>query len=170
MNICYVAVICNVLLHVIDYVKEITLRWMPQNTFYDRSALAQVMAYLHQAKSHYLSQCWPRSMSTYGFTASQWLSYTQHNKPYRQICNITCTLVANKLVDHSFVVGALPAGVAPTTSSFWTKHLASMECAKTTARRDQKCLRFGIGAAYTRGFTGYRQSTSSQQRGNAQLT
>ena len=33
---------------------------------------------------------------------------------YRQTSNISCTLVANKLVDHSDVVGASPAGAAPT--------------------------------------------------------
>ena len=39
---------------------------------------------------------------------------------YRQISNIRCTLVNNKIVDHSEVVGALPIGAAPTTSSFST--------------------------------------------------
>ena len=37
---------------------------------------------------------------------------------YCQISNISFTLVANKLVDHSDVVGAAPTGTAPTTSSF----------------------------------------------------
>ena len=32
--------------------------------------------------------------------------------------NISCTLVANKIVDHSDVVGASPVGAALTTSSF----------------------------------------------------
>ena len=39
---------------------------------------------------------------------------------YRQISNISRTLVGNKFVDHSDVVGALPAAAAPTTSSFLT--------------------------------------------------
>ena len=39
---------------------------------------------------------------------------------YRQVSNISCTLVGNKIVDHSDVVGASPAGAAPTTSSFST--------------------------------------------------
>ena len=37
---------------------------------------------------------------------------------YRQISNIGRTLVSNIIVDHSDVVGATPAGAAPTTSSF----------------------------------------------------
>ena len=39
---------------------------------------------------------------------------------YRQISNIIRTLVGNKIVDHSDVVGAAPVGAAPTTSSFLT--------------------------------------------------
>ena len=39
---------------------------------------------------------------------------------YRKTSNISCTLVGNKIVDHSDVVGASPVGAAPTTSSFST--------------------------------------------------
>ena len=39
---------------------------------------------------------------------------------YRQISNISRTLIGNKIVDHSDVVGASPVGAAPTTSSFST--------------------------------------------------
>ena len=38
----------------------------------------------------------------------------------RQVSNIRRTLVGNKIVDHSDVVGASPVGAAPTTSSFST--------------------------------------------------
>ena len=41
---------------------ETALCWMPQNT------LVQIMVWCHQATSHYLSQCWPRSMLSYGIT------------------------------------------------------------------------------------------------------
>ena len=34
---------------------------------------------------------------------------------YHQTSNISCTFVANKIVDHSDVVGTSPAGAAPTT-------------------------------------------------------
>ena len=37
---------------------------------------------------------------------------------YRQVSNIRRTLVGNKIVDYSDVVGASPVGAAPTTSSF----------------------------------------------------
>ena len=41
---------------------------------------------------------------------------------YRQVSNISSTLVGNQIVDHSdvVVVGASPVGAAPTTSSFST--------------------------------------------------
>ena len=54
---------------------------------------------------------------------------------YRKTSNMSRTLVGNKIVDNSDVVGASPVGAAPTTSSFSTYHLASMDWAKTTARR-----------------------------------
>ena len=40
----------------------------------DKSTLAQVMAWCRQAPSHYLSQCWPRSLSPYGVTRPQWVN------------------------------------------------------------------------------------------------
>ena len=39
---------------------------------------------------------------------------------YNKTSNICGTLVGNKIVDHSDVVGASPVGAAPTTSSFST--------------------------------------------------
>ena len=39
---------------------------------------------------------------------------------YRKTTNINRTLVGNKIVDHSDVVGASPVGAAPTASSFST--------------------------------------------------
>ena len=47
-----------------------------QDLIEDKSTLVQVMAWCHQAPSHYLSQCWPRSMSPYGITRSQWVKVT----------------------------------------------------------------------------------------------
>ena len=57
---------------------------------------------------------------------------------YCQTSNISGTLVGNKIVDHSDVAGASPVGAAPTTSSFSTQHLVSMDWAETTARRNEK--------------------------------
>ena len=51
-------------------------------------------------------------------TVCTWFPY--ENEQYRQVSNISRTLVGNKIVDHSDVVGASPVGAAPTTSSFST--------------------------------------------------
>ena len=54
---------------------KFALRWMSMDLT-DKSTLVQVMACCHQATSHYLSQCWPRSMSPYGVTRPQWVKIT----------------------------------------------------------------------------------------------
>ena len=51
---------------------EIHISWMPETAFDDEPTLVKVMAWCHQATSHYLSQCWPRSMSPYSITRPQW--------------------------------------------------------------------------------------------------
>ena len=63
---------------------------------------------------------------------------------YHQTSHISRALRGSKLADHSDVIGASPVGAAPTTSSSSTYHLASMDWAKTNARRDEKHLSFGI--------------------------
>ena len=51
---------------------ESALRWM---TFDNKSILFQVMVWFRQATSHYLSQCWPTSMSPYGGTRAWRVEY-----------------------------------------------------------------------------------------------
>ena len=45
----------------------------------DKSTLVQVMAWCRQATSHYLSQCWPRSVLPYGVTRPQWVKVCWYN-------------------------------------------------------------------------------------------
>ena len=63
---------------------------------------------------------------------------------YRQTSNISRILVGNQIDDHSDVVGASPVGAAPATSSFSTQHQASMDWAKTAARREEKHSFLGL--------------------------
>ena len=49
--------------------------WMQWRLTDDKSTLVQVMAWCHQAISHYLNQCWPRSISPYGITRPQWVKW-----------------------------------------------------------------------------------------------
>ena len=48
---------------------------MSKITCDERSTLVQVMAWYRWATSHYLSQCWPRSVSPYGVTKPQFLQW-----------------------------------------------------------------------------------------------
>ena len=56
---------------------QIALRWMSEDFTDDKSTLCQVLAWCRQARSHYLSQCWPRSILPYGVTRPQWVSYIE---------------------------------------------------------------------------------------------
>ena len=59
---------------------EVALRKTSLVRNYDKSTLVQVMAWCRQATSHYLSQCWPRSVSPYGVTWPQWVTYWGRSK------------------------------------------------------------------------------------------
>ena len=64
---------------------EIGLWWAPQNPTDDESQLVQVMAWCHQAASHYLNQCWPISMSPYNTTRPQAHNELSHQAEYKPI-------------------------------------------------------------------------------------
>ena len=51
---------------------EIALRRMSLDLT-DKSTLVQVMAWCHQTISHYLNQCWPRSLPPNDVTRPQWV-------------------------------------------------------------------------------------------------
>ena len=53
---------------------DIGLSWVPLNLTDGKSTLVQVMAWCCQATTHYLIQCWPRSISPYGITGPQWVN------------------------------------------------------------------------------------------------
>ena len=71
---------------------EIALWWLFFYTSYDKLTLVQVMAWCHQAPSHYLSQCWPRSVWSYGISSLQWVSLL------RPWCECMCQSVKSSLV------------------------------------------------------------------------
>ena len=60
---------------------EIALIWMSLDFTDNQSTLVQVMAWCHQATSHYLSQCWPRSLWPYGVTRPKYSLF-----PFKNLC------------------------------------------------------------------------------------
>ena len=55
---------------------EIALKWLLLDLIDDKSTLFQVMAWCHQAPSHYLKQCWPSFVMPYGVIRPQWVKST----------------------------------------------------------------------------------------------
>ena len=85
--------------------KDNALRWMPRDLTDDKSTLVQVMAWCRKAKSHYLSQCWPSSMSPYGITRPQLV-----NSACNHLCFRAEILLCHMLIwNHSYyhTIGAL---------------------------------------------------------------
>ena len=55
--------------------------WMSLDFTDGQSTLVPVMAWCRQATSHYLSQCWQRSLSPYGVTRPQWVLINNSSRP-----------------------------------------------------------------------------------------
>ena len=66
---------------------EIPLRCMSLDLTDDKSTLVEVMAWCRQATSHYLSQCWTRSMSPYGSLGHNKLTHKQWETRMCQTAN-----------------------------------------------------------------------------------
>ena len=60
----------------------------------DKLTLVQVMAWCHQATSHYLSQCWPRSVLPYCVTRPQGFKFFLH--VYFHSFSVICSKKTNK--------------------------------------------------------------------------
>ena len=82
---------------------ETALIWMSLDHIYGKSILVQVMAWCRQATSHYLSQCWPRSMSPNGITRPQWIL-----KIYQPASYYSKTLIHHKALSmHVFLTHSI---------------------------------------------------------------
>ena len=69
---------------------ETALKWMSLDLTDDKSILVQVMIWCRQAASHYLSQCWPISLSPYGITRLQWVKCHLHKVSDNYGTQFTC--------------------------------------------------------------------------------
>ena len=74
---------------------KIALKWMSMDLTDDKSTLVQAMAWCHQATSHYLSQCWPRSMPPNGVTRPQWVNSLLGTADIR--VHISCVIITYTL-------------------------------------------------------------------------
>ena len=81
---------------------KIALRWMPYNLTNEKSTLIQVMAWCHQATSHYLNQCGPRSLmpywATFDITATE-IEMFSISKVIMKVIQISLSLVLSVPTD-----------------------------------------------------------------------
>ena len=69
---------------------ELVLIWVSIDFTGGKSTLVQVIAWCRHAKSHYLSQCWRRSLSPYGVPRPQWVKReAAYIHPYEISFNIS---------------------------------------------------------------------------------
>ena len=80
---------------------EIALIWMPLDFTDDQSTLVQVLAWCRQATSHYLSQCWPRSLLPYGVIRQQWVKSLKASQ--RSIITALTRLKLTRKVDFDLI-------------------------------------------------------------------
>ena len=66
----------------------------------DKSTLVQVMAWCRQTTSHYLSQCWPSSMSPYGVTRPEWVN---NGESHHDLDTLSTSLALPLEIQHSLV-------------------------------------------------------------------
>ena len=73
-----------------------------------------------QDNNNFFICTWPELLHTFHADVLAPTVAMHNTDNYRQTPNICRSLVGNKFVVHSDVVGASPVGAAPTTSSFLT--------------------------------------------------
>ena len=86
------------------------LRWKPRDLTDVKPTFVQVMAWCRQATSHYLSQCWTRSMSPYGITRPQWVIGIDHD-------TVCAGVVGTAIRNSTSCAGRRAAAPAGTTSA-----------------------------------------------------
>ena len=111
-----------------DISSEIALRWTSLDLSDDKATLVQVMAWCRQATSHYLNQCWPRSLPPYGVTRPEWVKSLWLSGNFRplseyqttalwDLCNMSngCLIDVNRWFDHN------PAKIYRPPKKVWQK-------------------------------------------------
>ena len=101
---------------------EIALIWMSLDFTDDQSLLVQVMAWCRQATSHYLSQCWPRSLTLYGVTRPLWVTPSSLKSKHFHYDELFITGCTGSYRNDKWVNGMLLNGTV------WMHYV--LECAK----------------------------------------
>ena len=104
---------------------EIAIRWMPQHLTHHQSTLVQVMAWCRQATIHYLSQCWPRSLSPYDVTRPQWVKIataTPRGQWVQSLWLSDAIMSSEVLVNIGSGDGLLPDSTKPLPEPVLTHH------------------------------------------------
>ena len=115
------------LIAIFRFAKDNALRRMLQDLTDDKSTLVQVMTWCRQATSHYLSQCWPSSMSPYDVTRPQWVNNMAGlvpimawcrtgNKPLSEVMMLCCTNAYHICLTQPHWVNS-----SPTPRRIWLK-------------------------------------------------
>ena len=112
---------------------DIALWWMSLDLTDDKSTLVQVMAWCHQAPSHCLSQCWPRSLLPYGVTRSQWVK-----NPYQHFFTTSKDLYQHFSTDPN-KFSLAPGHLAWDLSPFSIPYLESSNLASHWASSSNPC-------------------------------
>ena len=112
---------------------EIALRWMPQNLSYEKSSFVQVMAWGCQAKSHYLSPCWPRSMFPYGITKPQYDIFSCDQAALWMVFSVRLSVRLSHLFDY---VPIIVSSWNFQELSHWTR-VRSMQKVKVRGQRSR---------------------------------
>ena len=103
--------------------------------------LVQVMAWCHQATSHYLNQCWPRSMSPYGVTRPQWVN------PW---VGVKSSTILNSIeIQICFYVSLKSFSMQRVNFFFFFNHAGKKGQFVWTKGRDEEALSRGVYNTYT---------------------
>ena len=86
-----------------DISSEIALRWTSLDLNNDKSTLVQVMAWCCQATTHYLNQCWSRSLPPYGVTRPHWVKLKSYDTWFIHDIYFTCTIFLKFSLEHGLI-------------------------------------------------------------------
>ena len=107
-----------------DIFSEIALKGLTD----DKSTLGQVMAWCRQATSHYLSQCWPRSMLPNGVTRPQWVNTTVEKHTWiscdikKYDCFQSCYVRISFMLSSNFTPSFIPPVVYGVLAAYLRLH------------------------------------------------